>query len=953
MARLGMEFTFSKGYTILLWVRPVVGSEKETTIAEDDQQHFSKTKRVLYRFATSLEDANSQGVCVTAGDWRAVEEEVQEGLQKVVKRKVLTTLTAYSLPHETPDLHIPHHHPLNDTPSGNGPRGADNFSASAFVTASLELPEKEWSMIGITHVFPYLKRPQWTICVNGKMAAAGELAYPVLDKTPVMNFNTLFHNILQGGCQLLKTQTDYKKKASELQTLIHPRHELKLHMASFLVSNEVFTPTIQALLAQAGPTMSLENGGCLPTLPPVANWTKGSSLEGPNVGIPLVVHGQALRVQQLAASCVLWGSAVESRLMGAPSSHPNQQRIICRMLIQRGTTHSAPRVGLIQPTPPHTGNGNGARSTEASPDPNTGESEDPVSLTVVGGGCSIHHNLSNYLLQSPDVSNVDTQMFSTTKFFSLLMLQGQSLDAVLVLPFFLALPPPGTELDLQLELLTQSLQHLYALFSNGAVFASRLIGLLATSIRTGGGRWEEELLQNGSIHVLVSCLRQALVRAEFLHVSEYSSYSDFVKAHATAGGNNGPRQLTSCSNMTTPMSNLPLSPAKVPETVVSAVIDLLDACCGPPSAFLEDLFPSLQIQRTGDLALTAVFGMALDWDLWGRDLKAACCMMDALASRYGGECVTSGYILRSQVSVQFFLDTLKYKLQKLSNVTKARDDAQNHYLRRICISSAEILQAMLLSSLSNQRSISQGEHDISACMGALSDCPLGSIASHIVLRALVGVLKWCEIVPYILGIASEPLGKSDGGGAKGNASSHKSRADDDHKCQVATRLARNLLMSQYHDVIAPMLLSRTVFSGERTLQQGGGSFSNSIGNISSAEGQPVGNDGTVSLTWQEDWKMGLLIFSWLSSIAGSEGVIAAKSLGSLLLASGSAGSLQGALEGADEVYVNNLFLPAPSMALTVAAFGSLGGHDANTAFIGRVTAVAIIGHRRIKIDIFE
>ncbi|KAG7359446.1 Beige/BEACH domain containing protein [Nitzschia inconspicua] len=904
---------FRKAYTIILWVRPVVGAEKETTIAEDDQQHYSKTKRVLYRFATSLEDANSQGVCVSVGDWRAVEEEVKRGSEKVVLRKVLTTLTAYSLPHQTPELHMPPHHPLNDPSTGNTPQAVDNFDASAFVTASLELPENVWSMIGITHVFPYLKRPQWTICVNGRMISAGELPYPVLDKTPVMNFNTLFNNVLQGGCQLLKTQTDFTKKASELQTLIHPRHELRLHLASFLVSNEVFTPTIQALLAQAGPTMSLENGGCLPTLPPVANWTKGSSLEGPNVGIPLVVHGQALRVQQLSASCVLWGSAVESRLMGANRSLHNQQRVICRMLIQRGTTHSAPRVGLVQPTPPHTGTSNGARSGDVGPDAIAGESEDPVSLTVVGAGCSIHHNLSNYLLQSQDVANVDTQLFSTTKMFSLLMMQGQSLDAVLILPFFLALPPPGTELDLQLELLTQSLQHLYALFSNEAEFATRLIRIFSTSVRTGGGRWEEELLQNGSIHVLVSSLRQALVRAEFLHVSEYTSYSDFVKAQATAGGSNTSRQQVA-SNMTTPMANLPLTPAKVPESIVSAMVDLLDACCGPPSAFLEDLYPSLQIQRTSDLALTAVFGMALDWDLWGRDLKAASKMMEAFANRYGGECVTSGYILRSQVSVQFFLDTLKYKLQRLTNGTKARDEQHHKYLRHICISSADILLAMLLSSLSNPRSISQGEHDISACMGALSDCPLGSVGAHIVLRALLGVLKWCEIVPYMLGIGTESSEVLERDDKNVNSSSRKSRADDDHKCQVATRLARNLLMSQYHDVVAPMLLSRTVFSGERTLQVG--ASSNDMASLGS---QSSGNMGMVSLSWQEDWKMGLLIFSWLSSIAGDEGVSAAKSLGSLLLASGSAGSLYGAMEGADELYVNNLFLPAPSMALTVAS----------------------------------
>jgi hypothetical protein len=214
------------------------------------------------------------------------------------------------------------------------------------------------------------------------------------------------------------------------------------------------------------------------------------------------------------------------------------------------------------------GSGNGARTADASSDPSYGESDDPVSLTIVGGGCSIHHNLSNYLLHSPEGSNVDIQLFSTTKLFSLLMFEGRSLDSLLILPFFLSLPPPGTEQDLQLDLLTQSLQHLYDLFSNDAKFASYLIFLLALSIRTGGGRCEEELLRNGSIHVLVSSLREALVRAEFLHVSEFSSYSDFVKAQSTGGGSTSSRQPTTStsskkSNMITPMSSLPVTPTKI------------------------------------------------------------------------------------------------------------------------------------------------------------------------------------------------------------------------------------------------------------------------------------------------------------------------------------------------------------------------------------------------------
>jgi hypothetical protein len=55
---------------------------------------------------------------------------------------------------------------------------------------------------------------------------------------------------------------------------------------------------------------------------------------------------------------------------------------------------------------------------------------------------------------------------------------------------------PGTTMELQLPLLTQSLQHLYDLYTIQAQFACRLIELLTRSIATVGGRWQEQLLQN-------------------------------------------------------------------------------------------------------------------------------------------------------------------------------------------------------------------------------------------------------------------------------------------------------------------------------------------------------------------------------------------------------------------------------------------------------------------------
>ena len=306
---------FRKSYTILLWVRPKIGSTERkedtttTTIAEDDELLKNKNKsknkrRILYRFANHEHDSQSKsGVCVSVGDWRAIVEDSEEESstvdlsqrkKKKKNRKLITTLTAYSLPYEPPDM---------EKIMAGGLDSAE-FDPAPFVTAPLELIENEWSFIGITHVFPYLKRPHWTICVNGKTTASGELAYPQLggvgnrgestSSSSVMNYNTLFSNITSGGCEMIKTNhTDCNKKASDLQQNIYnnvnPKYNLTLQLASFCVCNEVFTPTIQALLAQAGPIMSIQSYGSLPQLPPVANWSKGSSLEGPNVGIPLVV----------------------------------------------------------------------------------------------------------------------------------------------------------------------------------------------------------------------------------------------------------------------------------------------------------------------------------------------------------------------------------------------------------------------------------------------------------------------------------------------------------------------------------------------------------------------------------------------------------------------------------------------------------------------------------------
>jgi hypothetical protein len=82
------------------------------------------------------------------------------------------------------------------------------------------------------------------------------------------------------------------------------------------------SPVVQAVVAEAGPVTAQQKfGRIVPTLPPVANWTKGCSLAGgPKVGIPLTVHGAALEVQQVAASVQFCASAATARILGSTTT---------------------------------------------------------------------------------------------------------------------------------------------------------------------------------------------------------------------------------------------------------------------------------------------------------------------------------------------------------------------------------------------------------------------------------------------------------------------------------------------------------------------------------------------------------------------------------------------------------------------------------------------------------
>lgn len=161
---------FRKAYTILLWVRPLVGEKLETE-DKDGETIIDRTDdstmhpRVLYRFGTHPGDSAAQGVCVTLGEWRCINVDTTTANCPAPssKRRVMTNLTAYSLPSVVP---------------GSMEENDEDMMGSSIVMAPLELWDNEWSLIGITHVFPYLKRPHWTLCVNGRVSGSGNSHIP-------------------------------------------------------------------------------------------------------------------------------------------------------------------------------------------------------------------------------------------------------------------------------------------------------------------------------------------------------------------------------------------------------------------------------------------------------------------------------------------------------------------------------------------------------------------------------------------------------------------------------------------------------------------------------------------------------------------------------------------------------------------------------------------------------
>jgi hypothetical protein len=175
----------------------------------------------------------------------------------------------------------------------------------------------------------------------------------------------------------------------------------------------------------------------------------------------------------------------------------------------------------------------------------------------------------------------------------------------------------------------------------------------------------------------------------------------------------------------------------------------------------------------------------------------------------------------------------------------------------VATSLSRLLYMLLKYSLSSQKSIPQGEHDVISAVNALSDCQLGSVGSHAILTAINDVLVFCETFP-LNQAESAALPETDVQAISAVLYSHhysnsKQKSRDAcfklkaMKTDIIGRLARNLIIGQFHNVLAPLLLSRTIFTGNAE------STSNSKNDVL---------DGNHSrYHWQSHWRLVLRLFT--------------------------------------------------------------------------------------------
>jgi len=262
------------------------------------------------------------------------------------------------------------------------------------------------------------------------------------------------------------------------------------------------------------------------------------------------------------------------------------------------------------------------------------------------------------------------------------------------------------------------------------------------------------------------------------------------------------------------------------------------------------------------------------------------------------------------MNLQYFLDTIRVRFDH--SVAKASEEhvhdnhSRYHDSERVKSSMylianalSEILYCMILATLtsSSGTSVTRGERDVGALVATLTECPLGSVCAHVVTTTVAKLLVKCRVLSPLC------LGSSDAVN-EGVYTRRPTRSSDIEEVSLESRLGRNMILCHYHDIVAPLLLSRSVphysfqqnetKEGANTVEENKAKYPCQIDFVNGTGT----NNPTLPIDWTHHWRLSLFTFVWLCSLAGSDGGrLASDSTGRLLLASAKAGSLDGAFLG--------------------------------------------------------
>jgi hypothetical protein len=270
----------------------------------------------------------------------------------------------------------------------------------------------------------------------------------------------------------------------------------------------------------------------------------------------------------------------------------------------------------------------------------------------------------------------------------------------------------------------------------------------------------------------------------------------------------------------------------------------------------------------------------MDFDLLGNDPIGAAPILKAVASRYCRVDSTSmagdqavffagedyGSLLRKQINLQYFLDCVRIRFDHSLMSQKGLEPqgvvtsltATKISVESVASSLSDILYTMLLSTLTSAAgvSVSRGERDVGTLVGTLTECPLGSICAHVVTTTIARLMVKCGVMSTLcLGFSSSlPPNNQKKKGYR--------RLPED--VALESRLGRNMLLCHYHDIVAPLLLSRSSPRFSHKLKGSGpGDEENSDLELSQSIDfdSHVDPDAAHILDWTYHWRLSLLTFA--------------------------------------------------------------------------------------------